>query len=294
MMNGALIDPKFDPAKCKQPINRWVVGKLAETARGLDEAFAAYRFNDVAALLYRFTWHQFCDWYIEFTKPILTGGDAAAIAETRAATGWVLGQLLRLLHPMMPFITEELWQQVGAGENEMLISAEWPSFAAELADPEVEAEIDWTIRLISEVRAVRAEVNVPAAAKLTLLMKGADDRTRSRLAAQREIIERLARLERIDPDAKAVPKGAVQIVIDEATVFLPLADAVDLDQERARLEREVAKLDGEIGKIDKKLANRQFLAKAPPEVVEEQRERRVELVEKRDRLIAALGWLNGP
>jgi len=287
LMNGAAIDPKFDPAGCRQPVNRWIIGKLAETTRGLDEAFAAYRFNDVAALLYHFTWHQFCDWYIEFTKPILTGGDEAAIAETRAATGWVLGQLLRLLHPMMPFITEELWEQVGASQNELLIGAEWPSFAKDLADPEVEAEIDWTIRLISEVRTVRAEVNVPAAAKLTLLMKGADDRTRARLAAQGEIIERLARLERIDPDAKDVPKGAVQIVIDEATAFLPLADAIDLDQERARLKRDIGKLDGEIGKIDKKLANQQFLAKAPPEVVEEQKERRAELVEKRDHVAAA-------
>ncbi len=292
LMNGAAIDPKFDPAKCRQPVNRWIVGKLAETARGLDEAFAAYRFNDVAALLYHFTWHQFCDWYIEFTKPILSRGDEAAIAETRAATGWVLGELLRLLHPMMPFITEELWEQVGASRNELLIAADWPSFAADLTDPEVEAEIDWTIRLISEVRAVRAEVNVPAAAKLALLIKGADIKTRTRLAAQGEIVERLARLDRIDPDAKDVPKGAVQIVIGEATAYLPLADAIDLDQERARLGRETFKLDGEIGKIDKKLANQQFLAKAPPEVVEEQKERRAELVEKRDRVAVALERLS--
>jgi len=291
LMNGAAPDPKFDPAKCRQPINRWIVGKLAETGRELDGAFRAYRFNDVADTLYHFTWGQFCDWYIEFTKPILDGEDEAAAAETRAAMAWVLGRLLHLLHPIMPFITEELWAHVGAGQGGALITAPWPGFDAALIDPEAEAEIDWAIRLIGEVRAVRAEMHVPPAAKVQLLIKDAGPATLARLEASREIVDRLARLNGIQIADGEVPKGAAQIVIDEATVFLPLAGVIDLAQEKARLAREIQKLEADIGKLDKKLANEQFLAKAPEEVVEEQRERRADLAEKRERLGAALARL---
>jgi valyl-tRNA synthetase len=293
LMNGAALDPAFDPAKCRQPVNRWIIGKLAETGQAIDEAFAAYRFNDIADLLYHFTWGQFCDWYIEFTKPILDGEDEAAAAETRAAMAWVLGRLLHLLHPVMPFITEELWEHVGAGAEGRLITAPWPAFEAALIDPEVEAEIDWAIRLIGEVRAVRAEMNVPAAAKIPLLMKDMAAESTARLEAHRGIISRLARLDGIQAAAAEVPKGAAQIVIDEATAILPLAGVIDVEQEKARLAREQDKLAAEIAKLDKKLANQQFLAKAPPEVVEEQRDRRAEQAEKSDRLTAALERLSG-
>jgi valyl-tRNA synthetase len=293
LMNGAALDPAFDPAACTAPVNRWIVGKLAEAGREVGAAFEAYRFNDVASLIYQFTWGQFCDWYLEFTKPILAGEDEAAIAETRATTAWVLGRLLHLLHPLMPFLTEELWEQVRGNHNGQLITAEWPSFDETLVDPEAAAELDWTIRLIGELRAVRAEMNVPAASKLTLLMKDAGPETKRRLASQGEIIQRLARLERIDPDCAEVPEGAVQVVIDEATAVLPLAGVIDLDEEKARLGREQDKLTAEIAKLDKKLANEQFLAKAPEEVVEEQRTRRAEFAEKRERLGAALEQLGG-
>jgi valyl-tRNA synthetase len=293
LMNGAALDPAFDPARCRQPVNRWIVGKLAETGRALDEAYAAYRFNDIADLLYHFTWREFCDWYLEFTKPVLAGGDEAAAAETRAAMAWVLGRLLHLLHPVMPFITEELWEHVGAGTDGRLITAQWPAFDAALIDPEVEAEIDWAIRLIGDVRAVRAEMNVPAAAKIALLMKDAGPATLARLEAHREIIGRLARLNGIEVAGAEVPKDAAQIVIDEATAILPLAGVIDVAQEKARLEGAILKFEAEIAKLDKKLANAQFLAKAPEEVVEEQKERRAELAEKVARLRAALKRLSG-
>jgi valyl-tRNA synthetase len=294
--------PDFDPKTCKLAVNRWIVGQLARTGQEVDAALAAYRFNDAANVLYHFTWGSFCDWYLEFTKPILTGGEPAAAAETRATIGWVLGQLLHLLHPIIPFVTEELWEHLGGAEKGRLITAPWPVYDDESIDTEAMAEMDWVIRLISEVRAVRAEMNVPAAAKIPLLLRDADAANVARLDRHRGLIERLARLSSLDTlDGAApqggtqggAPKGAVQIVIDEATALLPLAEVIDLDQELARLQREKDKAEGEIAKIDKKLANQQFLAKAPPDVIETQHERRAESAQLRDRLAAALKRLAG-
>ena len=293
LMNGAVLGPGFDPAACDQTINRWIVGKVADAAKQLEAAIAAYRFNDAADVLYHFTWGSFCDWYLEFTKPILAGSDEAAAAETRATMGWALGQLLHLLHPFMPFITEELWGHLGGAKGGRLITSAWPSYDDGLIDPDAAAEIDWMIRLISEVRAVRAEMNVPAKAQIPLLVRDANTANQARLERHRDLIARLARLSSIELAGREVPKGAVQIVLDEATAILPLADVIDLSKELARLKREVEKAEGEIAKLDKKLGNRQFLAKAPPDVVEEQKERRTESVQLRDKLAAALGRLAG-
>ncbi len=297
LSNEAALEPHFDPKTCKLAVNRWIVGQLARTGHDVDTALAAYRFNDAANVLYHFTWGSFCDWYLEFTKPILTGGDAAAAAETRATIGWVLGQLLHLLHPIIPFVTEELWEHLGGAEKGRLITAPWPVYDDESIDTEAMAEMDWVIRLISEVRAVRAEMNVPAAAKIPLLLRDADAANVARLERHRGLIERLARLSSLDILDGAAPQGAqggaVQIVIDEATVLLPLAEVIDLDQELARLQREKDKAEGEIAKIDKKLANQQFLAKAPADVIETQHERRAESAQLRDRLAAALERMAG-
>ncbi|MDX1421624.1 MAG: valine--tRNA ligase [Kiloniellales bacterium] len=293
LMNGAAPDPAFDPAAARQAINRWIVGKLAETGRGVDEALAAYRFNDAASLLYQFTWHEFCDWYLEFAKPVLQGEDEAAAGETRAAMAWVLGRLLRLLHPFMPFITEELWDHLNGEDSELLITARWPAFDDALIDADCEAEIDWVVRLIGEVRAVRAEMNVPPKSKIDLLLKDAGEAALARVAAHGDLIRRLARLERIEPLDGEVPEGSAQIVLDQATAVLPLGAVIDLDQERARLSREKQRQEAEIAKLDKKLANRQFLAKAPPEVVSEQRERREEAAAARAKIAAALEQISG-
>ena len=292
-MNGATLDPTFDPAACRLRVNRWIVGKVMQTAGKLRAALDSYRLNEAASVLYHFTWDEFCDWYIEFTKPILTGADQAAAAETRAAMGWAMGRLLHLLHPLMPFVSEELWAQLSGDPDALLIRADFPEPDAALIDAEADAEVDWVIRLISEVRTVRAEVNVPAKAMVKLLLRSASETTLARVAAQDETIRRLARLESIAPLDGEVPQGAVQTVIEEATAVLPLAGVIDIAQEQIRLRKEIEKVRGDIAKVDKKLANEQFLSKAPTEVVEKQKDQRAEAVLVRDKLAAALDRLAG-
>ena len=289
-MNGCVPLVGFEANEAKLTVNRWIVGELAACERLVSGALAEYRYNDAAGALYQFTWHTFCDWYIEFTKPILTGKDENAAVETRAVTAWVLEQLLHLLHPFMPFVTEELWDATapeGKTRSTMLVSAPWPRFGPSLEDRTAREEMDWVVRLISAVRAVRSEMNVPPAAKIALLHKGANDATEARIRRHRDLIERLGRVSQIDP-SEAVPKGAVQIVLDEATFILPLAGIIDVAAEKARLARERDKVEKEISIIDKKLSNDSFVSKAPAEVVEEQRERRDEYAATKTKLAEAL------
>ncbi|MGH6947966.1 MAG: valine--tRNA ligase [Kiloniellales bacterium] len=274
LMNGAALVTDYDPSRCQQVVNRWIVGKADALSADLDNAFAAYRFNDVAHLLYHFVWDDFCDWYLEFTKPMLSGGDERAAVETRSTMAWTLGRILHLLHPVAPFVTEELWQHL-PGASGMLITAPWPEAAAALTDADARAEVESVIRIISEIRAVRAEMNVPPGIQLPLIVREAGPATVARLDRYRELIGRLARLERIGREDGAA-SGAVQLVVDDAILALPLAGVVDFAAERARLAKEVEKTRQEIDKVDRKLQNEQFVAKAPAEVVEEQKERRAE------------------
>jgi valyl-tRNA synthetase len=295
-MNRAVPVEGFDPAHCRQTVNRWLVGKVVETALRATAALDGYRFNEYADTLYHFTWGTFCDWYLEFAKPVLTGADAAAQAETRAAAGWALDQLLKLLHPVIPFVSEELYQQLAERRGGLLGDTAWPTtepgwpaleaVGAELG--EAAAEIDWVVRLVTQVRAVRVEMNVPAGARVPLLLKDADGAARERLLRHRELIIALARLSSADVLAGEPPRGAVQDVIDGAMLLLPIAGVIDVAAERARLGKEIGRLNGEIGRVDKKLANAGFLAKAPPEVVETERERRAEAAAARSRLDEAL------
>ena len=262
----------FDPSTAKQTVNRWMAGKVAEAAARTAEALDNYRFNDAAQALYQLVWNVFCDWYLEFAKPIFQGSDDAAKAETRATAAWSLQQILKLLHPVMPFITEELWEQFGAGGD--LMRTAWPDLA--FRDETAVAEIDWLVRLISEIRTVRAEMNVPPSARLALLVKGQSEQTGARLSLYQPIIRTLARLDSIETGVESGGQGAVQLVVDEATLFLPLAGIIDLAAERARLDKEVGKLAAEIDKLNAKLNNEAFVSKAKPEVVEEQKERRAE------------------
>ncbi|MEQ8196255.1 MAG: valine--tRNA ligase [Rhodospirillales bacterium] len=289
-MNGCTPDAAFDPAACTLTVNKWIVGKLADVARDATQAIEAYRFNEAAGALYQFTWGAFCDWYLEFTKPIFDGGDEAAINETRAATAWTLDQILKLLHPMMPYVTEELWAQLAETREGLLIVEPWPAFAESLRDDTAMAEMDFVVRLISDIRAVRAEMNVPPGAKMALYHTQANEKTVARLEAHKDLIERLARIERIEPIAD-IPKGAVQVVVDEATFALPLADAIDIKAEKARLEKEIAKWEAEIARFEKKLANPKFVEKAPAEVVETEREKLNEAKSNRIKLDEALGRL---
>ncbi|MET0653501.1 MAG: valine--tRNA ligase [Hyphomicrobiaceae bacterium] len=292
-MNECVRQKNFDPKAVEETVNRWIAGEVERTAKAVTAGIEAYKFNEAAGALYDFTWGTFCDWYLELIKPVLNGEDEAAKAETRATTAWVLDQVLKLLHPFMPFITEELWSrlvEVGVQRENLLCLSTWPVFEG-LADADADEEIGWLVGLISEVRSVRSEMNVPAGAKVPLVLVGAGKALRARVDRHEETIERLARLDDIS-FAKAAPKGSAQIVLGETVAALPLAGVIDMGAERARLEREVDKCRSEIGKVDAKLANASFVAKAPPEVVEENRERKADFEAMIAKLQAALKRLD--
>lgn len=289
-MNECAWQEGFDPASVKHTVNTWIVGetKLAvdKIAGFLDE----YRFDLASAAAYDFIWNNFCDWYLEFTKPILGGADEGPKAETRATTAWVLGQMLHFLHPFMPFITEELWGQfVGRG---VLMSSAWPVLKDNLVKP---TGINWVRQLIEKIRGVRVELNVPGAAKIRLLIKDASKEVEQRVADNLSYIVRMARLVEEEPIAyvNEIPKGTAQIVFGDIIIALPLADVIDLEQERARLGKESEKWAAEIVKIDNKLGNQSFVERAPPEVVEEHRERRAEAEAMLAKLKAAQKSLAG-
>ena len=290
-MNGVAPVPGFKPVGLTQTVNRWIVGALAEAAKKVGDSIDSYKFNEAANTAYAFTWGTFCDWYLEFTKPILSGSDEAAIAETRATTAWVLDEILHMLHPVMPYITEELWEQLSPERGGRLISAAWPEHGPELVDAAARDEMDWVVRLISSVRSMRSEMNVPPSAQIALSLKDAGAETLKRLGTHRDLILRMGRLASAEPLSGPVPKSAVQAVLDEATLILPLEGIVDLDKERARLTKEIEKLSGEVKKIDAKLSNEQFVAKAPEEVIEEQRDRREAADQAREKLRKALEML---
>jgi valyl-tRNA synthetase len=286
-INGCELDPGFDPRSVREAINRWAISKLARAASDATAAIEGYRFNDAAAALYRFTWDEFCDWYLELAKPLLQGKDGPAKDETRATAGFVLARLLHLLHPFTPFLTEELWERRYGSPGGFLIASRWPEPDGSLIDPGVEDEIDWLIRAVNGIRAARSEVGVPAAARLRLVVRDAGERTAGRLKRHSEAIARLARLDGIHAAAGALPSGSLQVVMDEAIFALPLGGVVDIEQERRRLEREIAKAADEIRRFDQKLANRNFLDRAPAEVVAEQRVKRAEAEQMQRRLEAA-------
>jgi valyl-tRNA synthetase len=275
-INDCRLRADFAPSSARLTVNRWIAGESERTAAAVTEALESFRFNEAAGAIYHFIWHVYCDWYLELIKPILSESDEAAAKEMRAMAAFVLDRALLLLHPFMPFVTEELWAKIGAeagGRASFLMLAPWPSQEG-LENAEADAEIGWLIRFITEVRSVRAEMSVPAGAKVPLTIAGADEETKARVARHRETLMRLARLDKIDygrPQA-----GAVQIVLDEATLALPLAGIVDIDAEQKRLKREIDKVGSEIRQIDAKLTNEKFVARAPEHVVEEQRERKSE------------------
>ena len=288
-MNQCALPADFEPAKVEQNVNQWIVGETARVAAETAQGIEAYKFNEAAGGQYLFVWNTFCDWYLEFIKPILNGDDAEAAAETRATAAWVLDQIILMLHPFMPFITEELNEHFRFVPARPLITAEWPLLPG-LEAPEAKAEMDWVVRLISDIRAVRAEMNVPAGAQIPCLVQGASAETLAQLERHAGYIHRLARLTGINA-ATEMPKGAVQIVVGEATYGLPLADVIDIGAERDRLAKAIEKVEKEIGGIDKRLSNPGFLAKADPEVVEETREKRGDLATQRDKLTAAVARL---
>ncbi|MEL6258023.1 MAG: class I tRNA ligase family protein [Pseudomonadota bacterium] len=278
-MNGCVTPgADFDPKTLKHTVNAWIVGEAAKASAEVAEGIETYRFNDAAGAAYRFIWNVFCDWYLELIKPLLNGDDEAAKVETRATAGWVIDQTLKLLHPFMPFLTEELWEELapeGEKRADFLMRQVWPDFDAAYQNAEANAELDWVVRFVTEVRAVRGVLGVPAGAKPVLTLVSGGEADHKKVDAHLDVLLRLARLERVD-FADAPPAGTVSAVLDEATLCLDVSGLIDPKAEMARLKKEIAKLEGEIGGIEKKLSNENFLAKAPEEVVAEQKERLVE------------------
>ena len=289
-MNGCFEADNFDPAKVSLPLTQWLVGEVVRAQDSVTDALEAYRFNDAANGVYQFIWNRFCDWYVELAKPALQDADnTAARSEMQAATKWAMEQALRLLHPFMPFVTEEVWAKTAKRDNHLMLDT-WPTLPRSLIDEKADGEINWLIEAISEIRSVRAEMNVPAGAQVPLIVVGASDATRARMVETEAVLKRLARLAEIS-EADAVPEGAVQTVLGEATLALPLADVIDVDAEKARLSKDIAKLEGEIMKISGKLGNKGFLDKAPEAVIEENKARLAEEEARRDKLQSALARL---
>jgi valyl-tRNA synthetase len=292
-MNGCRHDPEFDPHRARETLNRWIIHETARAGREVTQGIEQYRFNEAAGAVYRFVWNVFCDWYLELAKPVLTGPDGDAKRETRATTAWALDEILKLLHPFMPFVTEELWgvtREAEAREHLLVLSA-WPEHDA-LDDPAAEAEIGWVVDLVTAVRSLRAEMNVPPGGQLPLVLVAGPEETRTRATRWNEFLRRLARLSDIS-FADTAPQGAVQMIVRGEVAALPLAGVIDLAAERARLEKEMAKVAADIARIDAKLGNADFLKRAPEEVVDGEREKREQAQDRRSKIAAALEQLKG-
>jgi valyl-tRNA synthetase len=291
-MNGAQ-RVAFEPKSAKETLNKWILGEAAATTKEVTAAIEAYKFNDAANAVYRFVWSVFCDWYVELAKPVLTGADGAAKDETRATAAFAIDEILKLLHPFMPFLTEELWGLTGENgpkrENLLALSS-WPKLEG-LENAEAEAEIGWLVDLISAVRSVRSEMNVPAGQQVPLVLVASKE-TRERAARWGDALKRLARLSEIT-FADAPPQGSVQLLIRGEVAAMPLKGVVDLAAERKRLEKELARVDADIERVDKKLANPKFVENADEDVVEGEREKREEAMSRRVKILEAVERLKG-
>jgi valyl-tRNA synthetase len=281
--NGIGASASLEAPAAELPVNRWIVGETIKTVQKLDLTLADLRYDEAANTLYHFAWSQFCDWYLELIKPVLSGEDGG---ETRAVAGWVLDQILVLLHPFMPFITEELWHAMGERPYDLIV-AKWPIADARALDPEAGREIDWLIRLISEVRAARTEVGIAPGVRMTAHVREASPETLARIERNRAVLHRLARIDEVAPVA-ASGTGALQIVVDEATYALPLAGVIDLDAERARLTKAIAAAEKERDSLHGRLSNPSFVERAKPEAVEKARADHAEKAAEAERLTAAL------
>ncbi len=287
-MNGCVAGAVGVP-KAEATVNRWIIGETARVREVVDKAFTEYRFNEAALALYAHVWGKVCDWYVELAKPLLQGEDERYKTETQGVMAWVLDQCLILLHPVMPFITEELWGQTGA-RSKMLVHGDWPTYGAELADGEADAEMGWVIGLIEGIRSVRAEMHVNAGAKVPLVALGLDAVALARLERNRVLIGRLARVERFE-FASVAPKGAVTLPVEGGAFCLPLADVIDVSGELARLVKTLAKLEGELNGLKGKTANVNFMSRAPEEVVAQIVERIAEGDEEAAKIRAAMARL---
>jgi valyl-tRNA synthetase len=325
-MNACVLPSGFDPTQAKETLNRWIAHETARATREVTEAIEAYRFNDAAGSIYRFVWNVYCDWYLELAKPVLMGEDGAAKTETRAMVAWARDEILKLLHPFMPFITEELWAVTAAdaeaassspsplvgeggeggkpqapapavppslslphkgGEDRTLLALNpWPTLEG-LTDEAAEAEIGWVVDLVTAIRSVRAEMNIPPATLTPLVLAGASAETKGRAQRWNDVVKRMARLADISIADRA-PEGAVQLLVRGEVAALPLKGLIDFSAERARLDKELARAEADIKRVDAKLANEKFVANAPEEIVEEEKEKREAAVARKTKILEAL------
>jgi valyl-tRNA synthetase len=282
----------FDPKAVTETLNKWALSECAKAINEVSAGIQAYKFNEAAGAAYRFVWNVFCDWTLELSKPVLQGADSPAKNETRATIAFIFDEICRLLHPFMPFLTEELWAikgEDGPRREAILALSPWSSLD-HLIDEQAEAEIGWVVDLVNEIRSARSETNVPAGAQIPLVLVASSADVQARAGRWGDIVKRLARISDIS-FADAAPKSSIQLLIRGETAALPLEGVIDLDAERARLAKEIQKLDVEVGKIDAKLGNADFIRRAPEEVVEEQRERREEALTRKAKMEEALGRL---
>ncbi|MBQ0770502.1 MAG: valine--tRNA ligase [Sphingomonadales bacterium] len=291
-VNGIGASKTLAAPQASLPVNRWIISEVVETQQALDKALADLRFDAAANTIYHFTWDRFCDWYLELIKPVLQGEDASAADETRIVAGWVLDQIIIMLHPFMPFITEELWHAMAAengGRDYDLIVAKWPEPKAAV-DAQAKAEIDWLIKLVSEVRSTKVELNIAPGTKMTAHVRDGDDDLLAKIARQNAALDRVGRLETISFDP--APEGAsAQIVVDGATYVLPLAGAIDVDAEKGRLNKALEAAQKEAKSLSGRLGNPNFVEKAKPEAVEKARADLADKEAEAERLQAAIDRL---
>jgi valyl-tRNA synthetase len=284
-MNGAVGHAGERPEP-KATVNRWIIGETGRVREAVDTALANYRFNDAAGALYGFVWGKVCDWYVELSKPLLLDGDDATRTETQATMAWVIDQCLILLHPIMPFITEELWGTLGKREK-LLIHEDWPDYDSSLVDPAADREMNWVIDLIEAIRSARAQVHVPVGLYVPLIVTDWDKQARAAWASNEVMIKRLARIGDLT-EAESLPKGCITVAAEGASFGLPLADVIDVNEEKARLEKTLGKLEKELGGLRGRLNNPKFVESAPEEVVAEARENLSLREEEEGKLRAAL------
>lgn len=274
------------PPKAEATANRWIIAECAALRQSLDDSLDAYRFDDAAHAIYSFVWGKVCDWYVEFAKPMF---DTDQADETRKTMAWVLDQSMILLHPIMPFITEELWGTTGR-RAKMLVHSDWPTYGSELDDPQARREMNWVTGLIDEVRSARAQMHVPAGLKVAMLRHDLDRAALQALGNNQALILRLARLESIT-QADTSPKGAITVSVEGGRFSIPLAGIIDIGEEKARLNKTIEKLQKELSGLRGRLKNPNFVASAPPEVVEESREKLALGDEEIEKLSKALSRL---
>ncbi|QNE30592.1 valine--tRNA ligase [Sphingomonas sp. NBWT7] len=284
--NGIGGSTTLEPPAATSAVNKWIVGEAIKAIQSVDLALGEYRFDAAANAIYQFVWSQFCDWYLELIKPVLSKAEGGSIdEETKAVAGWVLDQILIVLHPFMPFITEELWHALSDRDHDLIV-AHWPMADARAIDPAAAQEIDWLIRLVSEVRSSRTELNVPPGARLPYAVTDANAETQARLDRNAATIARLAR---VNPGE--VAGGTAQVVVEEATFRLALGDVIDLAAERARLAKAIAAAEKERDGLAGRLGNASFVERAKPEAVEKARADHAEKAAEAERLAAALSRL---